>query len=511
VNGVAAIFFSALGRHANAALVGIGSLTFSLYLLLSRLGMTVTPANIKTTLQNFLALIAALFLLLLFAAMIIKAAESNKRGLRFSLLIIAMGAVLFRAALLEQTPWLSNDIYRYLWDARLVEAGVNPYSFPPAADELANFRDSAIYSKMDHKNVHSVYSPFLQLLFWTGREISQIFGFKPFIALKLIFALIDFCLVLLLFRFLRQINLDPRWAILYAWHPLPIIEIAGSGHTDGVGALAFVLATVFLWNRKYFWAAVILALSFMVKFFTVIFLPLFFVIIWKSAGWKKAWLSAAIFIFIVAAGYAPFATAGEKLLSGLKLYSAKWRFNDGFFSFVFSGIHRLLTDDLVIYLMIPPNWEINEVTLTTRRIDLALIISKIFAGGIFFFIYLRLLWRVLKSKAANNLHANWMAPAIVILAAFFLLSPTLQPWYWLWILPLLSFGASGEEFKICRSMLIPLWLLSATVFLSYWILQNYMQLGIWKESGWVKWVEYGGPFLVWLGIFYKTRRVERRS
>lgn len=491
-------FYAKLGQRANMALAGLGSLSFVIYIFLGRLSVAGQSALIKETLNHFFAMLAGLFLLLVFAIISVKAANQNKRNARISLLIIAIGAVLFRGALVGQSPWLSNDIYRYLWDAQLVDQGVNPYMFPPAADELANWRDATIYPKVDHKHVHSVYPPFLQILFWTGRKASQTLGLQSFASLKLIFVLVDLGLVLLLFRLLAQVNIDPRWAMLYAWHPLPIIEIAGSGHTDGVGALTLVLAIASLVQRRYALAAIFLALGFLVKFITVIFLPFLFVAAWKNLSFKKAWWIVALFALLAAGSYAPFAAAGEKLVSGLMVYSEKWRFNDGIFSLVFSSIHRLLPDRLVVFLMIPADWEINAVTLATRRIDLALIIAKIIVGSFFMLIYFQFLWRELKSEALRHADSSWLAIVITILAAFLLLSPTLQPWYLLWILPLLCLKDAMPGFEYCKKMIFPLWLLSGTVFLSYWVLANYIQFGLWQEPQWVKWVEYGIPLVIWL-------------
>ncbi len=484
--------FAKLGQYPNLTLAFIGGVSFVLYLFLSRLA----PEHITETLRQFFALIAALFVLLLGAAMTVKAAAPNRCDRRMTLLIIFVGAFLFRLALLGQSPWLSNDVYRYLWDAQLVDHGVNPYSFPPAADELAGFRDATIYPKMDHKNVHSVYPPFLQLLFWTGRKMSQLFDLQAFIGLKLIFVLADLCLVLVLFRLLEQVKLDSRWAILYAWHPLPIIEIAGSGHTDGAGALTLVFAVIFLLQRKYFFAIIFLALSFLTKFFSALFLPFILLAVWKDLNLKKAGQLAALFVFILAISYAPFAAAGEKLWSGLQVYSDKWRFNDGFFSFIFSGVHFLLPDGLVKSLMIPSGWDITIEALTTRRIDLALIISKAICGGVFMFVYARLLWRTFKFGISE---ADWMAVFVVMLSAFFLLSPTLQPWYLIWLLPFLC-PRLESRVTLYQSLITPLWLLSATVFLSYWVLENYVQSGVWQEPEWVKWVEYGIPVGIWLWI-----------
>jgi hypothetical protein len=67
-----------------------------------------------------------------------------------------------------------------------------------------------------------------------------------------------------------------------------------------------------------------------------------------------------------------------------------------------------------------------------------------------------------------------------VLGTFFLLSPTVQPWYLLWILPLLCMARR------------PGWMTwSMTVFLSYWVLDGYARTGLWQESSWMKFIEYG--------------------
>jgi hypothetical protein len=152
--------------------------------------------------------------------------------------------------------------------------------------------------------------------------------------------------------------------------------------------------------------------------------------------------------------------------------------------------------------MIPPEWEINVRTLTTRRIDLALIISKLIVASIFLLIYIRLLWRLAK---AENDERRWPAVIVIVLTAFFLLSPTLQPWYLIWLLPLLCFNGAASEYALVQELILPLWILSATVFLSYEVLENYIRSGVWQEPSWVKWVEYGIPALVFCRLHFNKR------
>jgi len=73
------------------------------------------------------------------------------------------------------------------------------------------------------------------------------------------------------------------------------------------------------------------------------------------------------------------------------------------------------------------------------------------------------------------------------LGVFFLLSPTLHPWYLTWIIPFLCFYRSAA------------WLvLSGTVGLAYLILFNYVISGVWEESIWVLMAEYIPFGTVWV-------------
>ena len=54
-----------------------------------------------------------------------------------------------RLALLFVEPYLSTDIYRYVWDGRVQAAGINPYRYMPIAPELAHLRDAAIFPNIN--------------------------------------------------------------------------------------------------------------------------------------------------------------------------------------------------------------------------------------------------------------------------------------------------------------------------------------------------------------------------
>jgi hypothetical protein len=60
---------------------------------------------------------------------------------RAATVLVLIGAAAIALAGLTAQPRTSNDMYRYAWDGRVQAAGISPYSYPPAAPELARLRD----------------------------------------------------------------------------------------------------------------------------------------------------------------------------------------------------------------------------------------------------------------------------------------------------------------------------------------------------------------------------------
>src|SRR5215468_10551618 len=77
---------------------------------------------------------------LLAAWIVVRSRPSNA-----TVLIAIAFAVIFRLSILFAPPYLSDDIYRYVWDGRVQAAGINPYRYIPADQALAHLRDEKIY------------------------------------------------------------------------------------------------------------------------------------------------------------------------------------------------------------------------------------------------------------------------------------------------------------------------------------------------------------------------------
>ena len=58
--------------------------------------------------------------------------------------VLAVAAAM-RLAVLAAPPYLSSDIYRYVWDGRVAAAGINPYRYIPTDPQLEHLRDPEIF------------------------------------------------------------------------------------------------------------------------------------------------------------------------------------------------------------------------------------------------------------------------------------------------------------------------------------------------------------------------------
>src|SRR5690349_3682974 len=83
-------------------------------------------------------------------------------------------AALFRLSILFAPPYLSDDIYRYVWDGRVQAAGINPYRYVPADEALAQLRDEKIYPNINRRDTaHTIYPPVAEAVFLLVTRISE--------------------------------------------------------------------------------------------------------------------------------------------------------------------------------------------------------------------------------------------------------------------------------------------------------------------------------------------------
>jgi len=331
------------------------------------------------------------------------------------ILLIIVFAIIFRLTLLFSGPVFSFDVYRYYWDGKIAANGVNPYLYPPDASELSSLRD-ANWELINHKYLKSGYPPlmelFLGLLYVSSHSVQ---------AYKLSFFLLDIGTILAVLLIMRQLSIKDKYLMVYAWAPLPIIEVSQTGHNDSLMVFLMIVSFLLLLRGRRNLSSLVMGLSVASKLFPILFVPVLF------RRWGKT--GTLIFFLVVAALYLPFADIGLKMYSGL-LYVVNTTFFNGS---VFPGVVAMLTwTDL----------------LANPGFAAQLVVCCIYA--------IVLLWAFLLSFRHQVNSIELMKMCFLLGGTVLLLNRTFFPWYVVWILPFVVFYTS-------RSWL----LLSGSIFLSY--------------------------------------------
>ena len=239
------------------------------------------------------------------------------------LAIILFGALLFRVLLLPQVPWLSRDSWRYLWDARVILQGYSPYVYAPENPILKPLRDALIYGNSGYRDVPTVYPPVAEGIY----VLSYLLAPSNLFVLKAIFLSFDMLACVGLVMLLLQRGIDPRYSIIYAWCPLPIIEFAIEGHLDALTG-AFIVLTLLCAtkrNSSVRWRVllgVLIALATLTKVYPLLLL----LVVTRRRDWE---ILLACFATIILA-YIPFVVLGHGQVFGFfSTYATEQRQNAG--------------------------------------------------------------------------------------------------------------------------------------------------------------------------------------
>jgi hypothetical protein len=234
----------------------------------------------------------------------------RSRSSRATLLITIFFAVLFRLSIVFAPPYLSDDIYRYIWDGRVQANGINPYRYLPAAPELAHLRDEAIYPRINRRETaHTIYPPVAQIVFLVTTRISESVTWMKFTMVAF-----EAITVWAIAQLLASFGLARERVLLYAWHPLVIWEFAGSGHADAI-AIAFIALAFLAWRRNaHLGAGVALASAVLTKLIPLVLLPAFL----KKGRWRVI----VAFAVTIVVGYLGYLSVGPVAAMGsLPVYS----------------------------------------------------------------------------------------------------------------------------------------------------------------------------------------------
>jgi hypothetical protein len=308
--------------------------------------------------------------------------------IRYAARIVAVVAIAARLVLLPAIPSLSGDIFRYVWEGRVIVHGGNPYRQSPADPALASLRENTIYPNVNHPGLATIYPPLAEAGFALVARVAPTVR-----AMKLWVLLHDVALVLVLLRWARRRGESPARVIAYAWNPLVLVEYAGAGHNDPT-ALLWLATALMLARERPRWSALALAAGVLTKLAPLAALPF----LWRQWPWRARLIATAV----LGAGLAWFWAETRVPGSGLTAYWSTWRNNELAF-------------------------------------DLLERISGSFTGGRI----LSVAGIALVAGAAWWRHWHEGRATRTVLRAATLLSPVMHPWYLGWTLMLEPLGPSA--------------------------------------------------------------------
>jgi hypothetical protein len=264
---------------------------------------------------------------------------------RAPLVLILATAVLLRLGALAAPVYLSDDVYRYIWDGRVQAAGINPYRYIPTDTNLAALRDEAVFPNINRNNyAPTIYPPVAQMLFLVATRFGETVP-----AIKLALLVVEAIGIGALLLVLRTTGAPRQNIIFYAWHPLPVWEIAGSGHIDAamVAFVGLALAAAVTGRRA--WSGAALAAATLVKFFPLVLVPA----LWRPTksnlgDWR--WLSA--FIVVVIAAYLPYVGVGWRVLGFLPAYITEEKLTSGRGFWLLDVVNRAVPVPVMAYLAV---------------------------------------------------------------------------------------------------------------------------------------------------------------
>ncbi len=244
-------------------------------------------------------------------------------------------AGMFRLLVVLFPPFLSNDMYRYIWDGWVQGAGINPYRYIPNDPHLAFLRDAAVFPNINRADyAHTIYPPAAEMSFYIATRIGALLALPPVLAMKLAMLGFEGVGIWAMLRLLDQADLPRARILIYAWNPVPVWEFAGNGHVDAIAICFIALALLAVCQSKTGWGAAALAGAALTKFLPVILLPA----LWRRWDWKFA----AVFGATVAMLYAPYLSAGKGVLGFLGGYGAQEGIDNGHGLFLLSGLGRIV-------------------------------------------------------------------------------------------------------------------------------------------------------------------------
>lgn len=196
--------------------------------------------------------------------------------------------VLIRMILIFSAPNLSDDIYRFIWDGRMMHLAMNPYQHLPSdivgTDPLLS---QSLYDLLNSPNYYTIYPPVAQIINYISTYVPSSTLQTEILIYKAILFISELALLRVLISMSSSFMHHRRDILLYYLNPLIIIEIMGNCHHEGLMILFIGIMLLMMSKSKDIRAGMAYGLSIMSKALPLLFGPLLLVsALRKRISWQ---------------------------------------------------------------------------------------------------------------------------------------------------------------------------------------------------------------------------------
>lgn len=299
--------------------------------------------------------------------------------------LICVGIAL-RITLVFAFPLLSDDLYRFLWDGYLINAGENPFTHLPAwyleAGHEVPGLSQELFNRLNSPDYYTIYPPIAQVVFTAATWLFPNSWYGAALVMKLFLVLCELGSLWVFWQLLgarsqvrtkvkergvltsddpsndsehQNLNVtataagsseahsdgpadrtNRRKNLLFYWlNPLIIVEITGNLHFEGAMVFFLLLAYYLLQRSRWVAGAAAFAASVASKLLPLMLLPLLIRRLWRRkpnflAGVRPFLIFSVAFGTITLLFFLPFLLSPNFIAgfrSSLELYQQKFEFN----------------------------------------------------------------------------------------------------------------------------------------------------------------------------------------
>jgi hypothetical protein len=241
--------------------------------------------------------------------------------------------VLLRGAVIFSFPNLSDDIYRFIWDGKLIWEGIHPFLYTPE-EVIQNHLVTTqmyktLYPLLNSPHYFTVYPPICQTIFAISTKLFPNSIYWSAVSMKMILGLFDIGSIILMQKVLIKEQLPKKNVLLYALNPLIIIELCGNAHFEAAMIFFFLLGIYFYNQQKVILSGIALAFSIASKLLPLLLLPFFIKNLLNEIGFKNLRRFASALFITTLLLFLPLYDAQfvQNMGTSLNLYFQKFEFN----------------------------------------------------------------------------------------------------------------------------------------------------------------------------------------